>query len=101
MSFFAGCQTPAPSATSPQIPISKIQARFDGPGGSANQDFVNANNACRNETSHSAGNGTSSSPIIPTCDSVMQCLSGKGFYSAPYGKFDPEELKIGISCIAQ
>jgi hypothetical protein len=100
MIFLGGCQSAAPTPALASIPISKIQFRFDGPGGSATHDFVNANNACKNETGYTTSGGMPPTQIIPTCDVVMQCLSSKGFYSTPDGKFDPEELGIGISCLA-
>ncbi len=92
-----GCQT-VPSREVP-VPITSIQDRFDGPGGTAVHDFVNASNACQRETSRM--NQYNNAPVIPTCSSVIRCLAGKGYVSSPSGKFDAEELRIGATCTAQ
>jgi hypothetical protein len=94
-----GCQTaPAPIPVS-TVQITSMQDRFDGPGGSEVHDFVNASNACQRETSQT--NPYNTVTAIPTCSRVLRCLASKGYVSKPYGKFDAEELKLGMSCIAQ
>ncbi|PUE05979.1 hypothetical protein B9Z51_17170 [Limnohabitans sp. T6-5] len=93
----SGCQTPPPLPAA--VPITSIQDRFDGPGGTAVHDFVNASNACQRETSRM--NQYNNAPVIPSCSSVIRCLAGKGYVSSPSGKFDAEELRIGATCTAQ
>lgn len=93
----SGCRTAPPLPT--PVPITVIQDRFDGPGGAAVHDFVNASNACQRETSRMDPYNNVS--VIPTCSAVIRCLAGKGYVPMPSGKFDAEELRIGATCTAQ
>ena len=95
----SACQSTQAPAPALAPPITYMQDRFDGPAGSALHDFVNATNACQREISQFDQYRTAA--VIPTCSLVIKCLASKGYVSKPYGKFDQEELKLGISCVAQ
>jgi hypothetical protein len=97
----SGCHS-TPTAISVAQPASlpaqtaSVQERFNGPGGADVHNFVNATNACKRELAGMTylGNGA----VLPTCDSIIGCLAAKGYVTSPSGKFDAEELRIGLPC---
>jgi hypothetical protein len=94
MATLSGCKTTP--LIPDQVQITTVQDRFDGPGGAGIHDFVSASNICHRESSLVHQNNAA--PLIPSCNSIMRCLAGKGYVSSPSGKFDTEELRIGATC---
>lgn len=91
----SGCH----SVPLPPVPVTTIQDRFDGPAGTAVHDFVKASNACQKTTAPVSQDNKA--PALPTCGAVIRCLASKGYVSSPSGKFDAEELRVGVTCTAQ
>ena len=67
--------------------------RFSGPPSATLKDFVTARTDCYAKLRGSDKGG----PVV-NCNAFQACLMSKDFMVDPNGKWDPNELGIGVSC---